>query len=235
MTLIKQEGKLVTFSKHNGEEKIYFNEGRLIVAKDGLQIRVLAGFFIFQPSDVLSIQPYKIDEENQGIKIIHQVKKYKANLIFLVKGKSQGLISEIQNTGFLDNNKPIDPKLFKTIKKFQKGGSAPLKKSSMLFLKFIVWSLVITHLVIRVAVKYDYYLYNLTMALPVFFIFFMYVLIIFIKPFRWIILRKGFYFNDIKTPFYLFFIFITLGLSLFISIRLPAVWYYLFRFVGLEY
>ncbi|ASK32152.1 hypothetical protein CEY12_19515 [Chryseobacterium sp. T16E-39] len=113
----------------------------LYVDENTLKINAsLVGNLIFQPQDIISIQPYtSLPLIGQGIKINHNVENYNSNVIFWTLKNPDTVINEIKNTGFLDNKNAIPiPRDSKIIERQTQGGF-PLKPIASIFF-IVAWN-----------------------------------------------------------------------------------------------
>lgn len=103
----------------------------LSVNKDKMELNVsIAGNFIFQPKDIISIETYTmIPLVGQGIKINHRIANYESKIIFWTFKDPSTVVNLIEQTGFLEN---IDRTISETdaliIKQQQQAGGFPIKK-----------------------------------------------------------------------------------------------------------
>ncbi|MFK7774169.1 MAG: hypothetical protein AB8F94_18605 [Saprospiraceae bacterium] len=104
---------------------------KLKVNQDKLEINAtIIGNLVFQPSDIISIEPYtQIPFLGQGIKINHKVEGYNSKVIFWTFKNPKTVIDEIKKTGFFQNQggKAIVKSQEVLIR--QKQGGFPIKKS----------------------------------------------------------------------------------------------------------
>jgi len=99
----------------------------------------IIGNLVFKPSDIVSIVPYSYFL-SRGIKINHNVQNYKSEVIFWTTGNTAALISRIEQTGFLNNTKPLPYGMDEEITKRQLSGGFPLKTSAAIAI-VIIWNI----------------------------------------------------------------------------------------------
>ena len=113
----------------------------LKVNEDRLELNSLIGNLVFQPSDIISIEPYTmIPLLGQGIKINHRVSTYNKKVIFWILGDPNSVIRQIQETGFLDGINISTQQEEWTIIEKQSQGGFPIKKGFAIG-AIIVWNL----------------------------------------------------------------------------------------------
>lgn len=99
----------------------------LKVTKERLELNAtIIGNLVFRPSDIVSIEPYS-SFMSSGLKINHNVPKYKDKVIFWTLKNTNEVINQIQQIGFLDNTSNIDSKTDNIITERQKQGGFPIK------------------------------------------------------------------------------------------------------------
>lgn len=103
----------------------------------------LVGNLVFQPQDIISIEPYNfIPLLGQGIKINHRVANYEQKVIFWTLKNPDSVLHEIKNTGFMDQiNSTITDKDSHILEQ-QKQGGFPLKPAVGIFV-IIAWNVLI--------------------------------------------------------------------------------------------
>lgn len=115
---------------------------KLFVEKNILKINAsLVGNLVFQPQDIISIEPYTmIPILGQGIKINHCIENYNPKVIFWTFKDPNFVINEIKKVGFLDNiNSNISFCDAKIIER-QEQGSFPIKRSvAIIFI--VLWNM----------------------------------------------------------------------------------------------
>lgn len=112
-----------------GKANATYPFAELYVDENTLKINAsLVGNLVFQPQDIISIKPHtSVPFVGQGIKILHRVENYNQNVIFWTMKDPEFVISEIQQTGFLEKiHAPLSEKDLKIVEQ-QKQGSFPLK------------------------------------------------------------------------------------------------------------
>ena len=113
----------------------------LKVNKEHLELNAsILGNLSFQPSDVISIEPYTlIPILGQGIKINHKVPTYKERVIFWAFKDPIAIIKQIHDIGFLNNENAPTQVIDNTIREKQAKGSFPLKRWFVIAI-FVVWN-----------------------------------------------------------------------------------------------
>lgn len=115
----------------------------LFVDKNVLKINAsIVGNLVFQPQDIISIEPYttRIPILGQGIKINHRIENYKPKVIFWTFKDPDFVINEIKKVGFLGNiNSKISFADTEIIKR-QEQSDFPIKKPvSIIFV--VLWNI----------------------------------------------------------------------------------------------
>lgn len=101
----------------------------------------IAGNLTFQPSDIISIEPYTmIPILGQGIKINHTVSNCKDRVIFWTFKNPKSVVQRIEETGFLSNESKTNKKIDKSIIEKQSKGGFPIKKGFAIGI-IVVWNL----------------------------------------------------------------------------------------------
>ncbi|MGH2666386.1 hypothetical protein [Flavobacterium sp.] len=173
----------------------------LFVNKELLKINAsIVGNLVFQPKDIISIQPYtSFPVIGNGIKINHRIENYAAEVIFWTLKNPNSVINEIKKTGFLENlNSEISADDLEILKKQNEGGF-PLKKSVGLFF-MIVWNLLFLSDILPFFLqgKTEGSPIGIGMNLAIGIIFVSAVLAIVSEKFRRLILKENRNFDDIK-------------------------------------
>ncbi|PHR46503.1 MAG: hypothetical protein COA32_10185 [Fluviicola sp.] len=102
---------------------------------------IIIGKFIFQPSDIKSIEVYKsLPVIGQGIKINHKVDSYKEHVVFWTFRNPIDLIEEIKQTGFLNINPNAESLNSQEIEATQKKGGFPLKTPFVIAI-ILLWNI----------------------------------------------------------------------------------------------
>ncbi|MGM0479259.1 MAG: hypothetical protein ACQERC_08545 [Bacteroidota bacterium] len=125
-----------------GRANMTFTFATLKVNKDRLELNAsIVGNLTFQPSDIISIEPYTmIPILGQGIKINHKVSTYKERVIFWTFKDPNSVVRQIQETGFLSNENQSNQKIDRTIIEKQAKGGFPIKKGFAIG-AIVVWNL----------------------------------------------------------------------------------------------
>lgn len=116
----------------------------LKVNKDRLELNAsIVGNLTFQPSDIVSVEPYTMIPLlglGQGIKINHKVSTYKKRVIFWTLKDPNTVVRQIQETGFLSNDHQKNQNVDRTIIEKQTKGGFPVKKEFAIG-TIVVWNL----------------------------------------------------------------------------------------------
>jgi len=114
----------------------------LKVNKDRLELNAsIVGNLTFQPSDIISIEPYTmIPIIGQGVKINHNVSTYKDRVIFWTFKDPSSVVRQIRETGFLNTRDFSEPKIDRSIEEKQAKGGFPIKKGFAIG-AFVVWNI----------------------------------------------------------------------------------------------
>ena len=114
----------------------------LFVDKNVFKINAsIVGNIVFQPQDIISIEPYTmIPIFGQGIKINHRIKNYDPKVIFWTFKDPGFVINEIKKVGFLDNINSEISFTDKEIIKRQEQGGFPIKKPVATFF-VVLWNI----------------------------------------------------------------------------------------------
>ncbi|MCB0838082.1 MAG: hypothetical protein KDD99_15525, partial [Bacteroidetes bacterium] len=85
-----------------GRMNASFPFANLVVSPRKIELNAgLIGNLVFQPSDIISIDPYvMIPVLGQGIRIHHRVSNYKEKVIFWTFQDPKKVIGQIRETGF---------------------------------------------------------------------------------------------------------------------------------------
>ena len=178
---------------------------KLKVTANKLELNAsIIGNLAFLPSDIISIEPYQqIPIIGKGIKITHNVSKYKEKVIFWTFKNPKEVINEIRKTGFLDNmNSSISANDEEIISK-QKQGGFPIKKS------FATGAVILWNLIFVISIfKYfqnpaDEMMIENTMKIASGLLLGTALLTLFSKSFQQLILKEGRKLDDIKRFLYL--------------------------------
>ena len=113
----------------------------LKVSRDKLELNAsIIGNLVFQPKDIVSIEPYMIIPLlGQGIKITHRIPTYNSKVIFWTFTDPKTLINQIRVTGFYENINNALTENDNKILEQQKSNGFPIKKSFVIGL-FIWWN-----------------------------------------------------------------------------------------------
>lgn len=192
-----------------GKANATYPFAKLKVTPEKLEVNAsIIGNLVFQPADIISIERYtQIPVLGQGVKINHNVEAYEKEVIFWTFKKPETVIAAIQQTGFLDEGEKLTLTSRKEILIEQKKGGFPLKKS-VAILAVILWNILFLHdfmLVFNGQAGKIPFGNGIKSALGLVFI--SSLLILFVQPFRKLILKEGRGLKDIKTfAYFLLFI-----------------------------
>lgn len=116
----------------------------LTVNKDCLKLNTsMLGSLTFQPSDIISIEPYTlIPLLGQGIRINHKVNGYKKRVIFWTFKSPDSVVRQIEQTGFLDHQHKTEQEYSRTTPAKQPKSAFPLKKGFVI-IAIVVWNLLL--------------------------------------------------------------------------------------------
>jgi len=112
---------------------------KLSVNKNKLELNAgLIGNLCFRPSDIVSVEPGQFFTR-MGIKIVHKVAGYPANVIFITTENTRNLIEFINLTGFLTNTEKLPEDVEERIDSFQTNGRFPIKTFPAISL-LVIWN-----------------------------------------------------------------------------------------------
>ena len=119
-----------------GRSYATFPFAKLFVDKNVLKIKAsIAGSLVFQPKDIISIEPYR-----QGIRINHRVMNYNPKVIFSAFKDPIVIINEIKKVGFLDNiNSKVSFADTRIVKRQEQGGFPIKKPVAIIFV--VLWNI----------------------------------------------------------------------------------------------
>jgi len=177
----------------------------LKVYKDKLELNTsLVGNLVFQPQDIISIEPYsRFTFVGNGIKINHNISNYDSKVIFWTFQDPVTVINQIRQLGFFDNtNRTSD--ISETINTQQQQiADSPIKKNISIGFG-ISWNILIL---------YDFVIYITTdnvaafrpngATIAVVGLFLFSILTLISKNFRKLVVNEGKTIEDIKKSFYL--------------------------------
>lgn len=177
---------------------------KLKVSNDRLEINAtIIGNLIFQPSDIISIEPYtQIPLLGQGIKINHKVEEYSSKVIFWTFKNPKTVIDEIEKIGFLQNKDNETVVRNEEVLVRQKQGGFPIKKSVGIG-AVVLWNMLFLSDILgftRVGEKLPIG-YGIITALSL--VFFSSFLLLISSRFRETILKEGRRLEDVKVFIYL--------------------------------
>ena len=187
----------------------------LFVDKDVLKINAsIVGNLIFQPQDIISIEPYKmIPILGHGIKINHRIENYNPKVIFWTFRDPNFVINEIKKVGFLDNiNNNISFSDTEIIKRQVQGGF-PIKKPVAIII-VVLWN------ILFLSDHLPFFLNNQKERMPmengaqiaIGLLLATSILTLISTSFRKLILKEGRDFNDVKK--FIYFIILISGMMI---------------------
>lgn len=191
----------------------------LYADKNVLKINAsILGNFVFQPKDIIELKPHRsLPIIGNGVKVIHRVEKYNAEIIFWTLKDPKLVINEIQKTGFLENteNNLTDADL-EIIRSRQNQGGFPIKKPVVVAF-IIVWNLLLLSAFIPIFLHPETkgFPFGIGMNIAPGLLFITAVVTAISKDFAKFILKEGRDFEDIKK-----FVYFTIFLSGIMSISL---------------
>lgn len=188
----------VTGGARIGSANATFPFAVLKVEKECLELNAsVIGNLIFQPSDIISIEPYS-GIGPQGLKIIHKVDSYNELVIFRTSKNINSLLEQIKETGFLEENNIINSVVLEKIKEKQKSGGFPYKKSFGLTM-IVLWNfLILGGFILPLLTKMDTFLGLQGIVLALGLLFLVALLSILSSNFRGLILKPGRNLEDIN-------------------------------------
>ncbi|WP_456312572.1 hypothetical protein [Pseudomonas shirazensis] len=197
----------------------------LYVDKNVLKINAsIVGNLVFQPQDIIELKPYKsIPIIGNGIKVIHRIEKYDAEIIFWTFKDPELIILEIKKTGFLNNKESILKEEDLKITKRQNQGGFPIKKAVVVIF-MIVWNALLLSAFIPIFLHPEKKGFpfgiglNIALGLALTALF----IVAISKDFAKLILKEGRDFDDIKK--FIYFAIFIIGI-LFISFTLLRFFY----------
>lgn len=172
----------------------------LKVNKDRLELNAsLVGNLTFQPTDIISIEPYTmIPILGQGIKINHKVSNYKERVIFWTFKDPNSVVRQIEETGFLSKQNLTEQKIDRKIIEQQAKGGFPIKKGFAIG-AIIVWNLLfLTDIVPFFLRKREGFPIGNGVSIAIGLFFLTALLSLISSDFRRLILKEGRELNDIK-------------------------------------
>ena len=182
-----------------GRMNASFPFATLSVDKEKLELDVsLLGHYVFQSSDIVSIEPYRVVPFlGEGIKINHRVANYDPKIIFWSFKRPEEVIEQIKAEGFRWDDAPKQMEKIEIRRKQQQGGF-PLKKPVVIGL-IVIWNILLLPDILKL------FLHDASDVFPVRGIMeasgflFLFSLLSLISPgFRDLILKEGRELKDIK-------------------------------------
>jgi len=175
----------------------------LKVTKDKLALNAsIVGNLVFKPSDIISIETYS-GFLSRGLKINHKVANYKEKVIFWTFSNPNSLLQQIEQTGFLKNDVSTPSNLNTEIENTQAKGGFPFK-IGFAVTAIVVWNLLfISDFYNFITNGNEGILIGPGAKSALGFAFVTALLLIFVEPFRRLVLKDGRTLNDIKKFVYL--------------------------------
>ncbi|NPA46826.1 MAG: hypothetical protein GXO24_06400 [Chlorobi bacterium] len=182
-----------------GRMNASFPFATLSADKEKLELDVsLLGNYVFLPSDIVSIEPYRVVPFlGEGIKINHRVADYNPKIIFWSFKRPEEVIEQIKAAGFRWDDAPEHMEKIEIRRKQQQGGF-PLKKFVVISL-IVIWNILLLPDILKL------FLHDAPDVFPVRGIMeasgflFLFSLLSLISPgFRDLILKEGRELKDIK-------------------------------------
>jgi hypothetical protein len=166
---------------------------KLTVNENQLSLNISLCTLYFRPADVVSIEP----SDSGGIRINHTVSNYKTPVIFKSSGDARELIEQIARTGFLNNKSALPPDVEANILNLQAQGGFAIKLPAIILI-IIGWNAILLPNFYRVIVlKQDQY-FHTGPRLSSGYMILICLGLIFIAPFRELILKEGRTLDDVK-------------------------------------
>ncbi|MBN1187533.1 MAG: hypothetical protein JXB49_34975 [Bacteroidales bacterium] len=114
----------------------------LIVSENKLELQTFISNYSFQPSDIVSIEPYNFKVFiGQAVKITHKENSNKKTIIFYSNTRSP-LFAQIQETGFLNNHHRSEQNFDRVLLENQAKSRFPIKKGFVIGV-ILSWSLLL--------------------------------------------------------------------------------------------
>jgi len=193
----------------------------LTVTNDRLDLNAsIIGNYSFTKDDIISIEPYYlIPFFGQGIKINHQIPKYKDKVIFWTFKNPNFVINEIKQTGFFDScSLNADQDIKNQVIERQKQGGFPVRIPAVIAIN-IAWN--IFFLIDILSIKTNDIPLGKGAAIALGFILLISVLSLISNDFRKLILKDG---HDIKEiSKFLYFLIFLCGFMLFGLIMMHSI------------
>ena len=161
----------------------------LIVTKDKLQLNgSIYGTFVFRPRDIISIEPVgKL--LSSGIKINHNVKVYKQDMVFLSRNSGE-LLDKIRWVKFMENQNVLPQTIEDEIAAIQENGAYPLKIWASIII-LLIWNALILGNEFIFPRKYDEDIPFTGIELALSFMIVLSILLLIVSPIRKLLLKPG--------------------------------------------
>lgn len=180
----------------------------LKVTQTSMQLNAsIIGSLVFKPSDIVSIELYS-GFMSSGIKINHNVPRYKKHVVFWTMGGAAELIRRIENIGFLSNQTPIEKEVEQKMVSKQSQGGFPIKTSAAIAI-VVIWNIfLLTDFIRFFGNNKDGSPLGLGAQLGLGFVLLTCLLLLTFKPARQLILKEGRTIDEIRRFIY-FIIFVS--------------------------
>lgn len=175
----------------------------------------IAGNFVFQPKDIVKIEPFKHAYfPGRGVQIVHKVGNYTKKVFFGTKDDPETLMQRIKQTGFLTNQENVPMEESKDILTKQKQGSFPIKKQFALGF-FIGWNaMFVMHLLPFIKQNFPGFSTAMSIGISALVLFLVSLISLYSPQFRKLYLKQGRTLKDIKK-----FLILTLVISGFMAVN----------------
>ncbi len=98
------------------------------ITKNRIELNAsIMGNLVFQPKDIISIEPYSQTFLGKGIKINHTIESYPEMVVFWSRKDPNTIVNQIENLGFFKNVESNNFEVEELIIERQKSGSFPIK------------------------------------------------------------------------------------------------------------
>lgn len=192
----------------------------LTVTENQLSLNLPLCILYFRPADVVSIEPYNRGFTTNGLVINHTVPHYKTPVVFRPSGDVREAISQIAQTGFTGNKKPLPIELDTTITSLQSQGGFAMKVPAVIII-VVIWNALATPELYRVVVQNNPQNMFMGMRLATGFMTLLCLALIVSAPFRNLVLKEGRTFNDIGK--FIYFILAICSIMFLASLLMPGI------------
>lgn len=191
----------------------------LTVTENQLSLNLPLCTLHFRPVDVVSIEPYNRGFTTNGLVINHTVPHYKTPVVFRPSGNVRETISQIAQTGFTGNKKPLPIDLDTTITSLQSQGGFAMKVPAAIII-VIIWNALLTPEFYRVVAQNKSQDIFMGMRLAPGFMVLLCLTLILSAPFRNLLLKEERTFNDIGK--FIYFILAICSIMFLVSLLMPG-------------